>query len=119
MRGTKMANIKLYSVYDVKIKGYTPPFPSHTNGSALRQWSDMINDPKSVYSKHPEDYSLVYVADYDDHTGKFMLPKMPEVIGTGLEYQQIEPTLLSKDGKSLDMKNVEKAFTQARSNNGR
>lgn len=71
----------LFAVRDQKSDSYTAPFHAPTRGIALRSWSDQLNDPKNADSdqaRHPEDFSLWFLAEYDDNTGQITPAARPE-----------------------------------------
>ena len=61
------------------------PFYSPRNESALRQFSDAVNDDRNhenQWAKHPEDFSLFCLGEYDDNTG-VIIPKLSESLVNG------------------------------------
>lgn len=75
----------IYAVHDIKVNAYTAPFTNPTHGSALRAFSDHVNDPNSGANKHPEDFSLWHLGSFDDDSGE-ITPAKPNRIGTAIEY---------------------------------
>lgn len=61
--------IKAYSVYDRKALIYNAPFYAPTDGAAVRIVQDAANDPNSQLGRHPTDYVLFFVGEYDDQKG--------------------------------------------------
>jgi hypothetical protein len=61
--------VKLYAIYDQAMQMYLQPFPAHSNAHAIRSFSDHANEAGTPVNKHPEDYSLDYIADFDEQTG--------------------------------------------------
>lgn len=59
----------MYSVYDRKTLTYLPPYFSVTDGSAVRMLSGELQDPKSMLSRHPNDYVLFFVGEFNDQDG--------------------------------------------------
>lgn len=78
---------KMYSVYDAKIGVFNNPMVFLTHGQALRGWMDIANDPSTEIGKHPEDFTLFELAEYDPETGKFENLITPKSHGTALEYK--------------------------------
>lgn len=78
--------LKVFSVYDVKIGQYLTPFFMATTGEALRGWSDVVADPKTQFHRHPEDYTLMELAEYDMDKGTFENQTVPKPIGPALEF---------------------------------
>jgi len=78
--------IKMYAVYDLKAGVFTQPFGSHNDGTAIRSFTDRAQRPESQESKHPEDYGLYYVGDYDDTKGHFSPAEAPKPLGLANEF---------------------------------
>lgn len=82
---------KYYAVYDSKVGAYEQPFPMRTKGEALRSWVDVVNDEKTKFNKHPEDFTLMELGEYDDEKGHFInSPTGPVSIGVALEFLKKE-----------------------------
>lgn len=59
------------AVRDLAIQAFMQPgFVNHT-GAAVRAFSDHCKDSNSEFSKHPEDFELFVLAEFDDATGRF------------------------------------------------
>jgi len=76
---------QVYSIYDIKAAAYHVPFFQPTKGMAIRLFGDAIIDPNSNLSKHPEDYRLFSLGEFDDFTGVLERRRTNEVLITGLE----------------------------------
>lgn len=63
--------LKVFSIFDVKAKVYSNPFFMPQSGQAMRAFGDLVVDEKSEVCRHPEDYSLFQVGEYDDNSGIF------------------------------------------------
>jgi len=61
--------MKMFTIFDTKADIYSQPFYALTDHAAVRTFADAINTSDSPYNKHPEDYSLFSIADFDDRTG--------------------------------------------------
>lgn len=68
--------LRAYSIFDNKALQYHPPFFASTNGQAVRSMSDLANDPQTNIGRHPGDYVLYCIGEYDDAKGA-MLPISP------------------------------------------
>lgn len=79
--------LNIYAIRDVKISAFSQPFYSQTHGSALRAFSDHVNDNGSAANKHPEDYELYHLGDFDDQVG-IINGQTPVHIGNALEYKE-------------------------------
>lgn len=79
--------LKVFSVRDEKTRTYMRPiFDAHT-ASALRSWSEIVNEPSSPMCKFPSDFSLYEVGQFDDEQGQ-LIPIVPHLVATALEYKQ-------------------------------
>lgn len=61
--------VKVYSVYDVKAMVYGKPFYCKNDGEALRLFGDVSRDKETMIGKHPSDFQLFHLGDFDDVTG--------------------------------------------------
>lgn len=69
---------RMYSVYDRKTLVYLPPYFALTDGAAIRTLSDAVADRNNMLAKHPNDYVLYFVGEFDDTNGQ-VLPAVPLV----------------------------------------
>jgi hypothetical protein len=67
---------RCYSVYDRKTLSYHPPYYAPTDGAAVRALSDAMQDPNTTIGRHPADYVLYFVGEFDDQNGQ-LLPQHP------------------------------------------
>lgn len=56
----------MFAVFDQKAKAYMQPFFSQSAGTAARAFAVAVNDPTTMLSKHPEDFSLWEIGVFDD-----------------------------------------------------
>jgi len=82
-------NLNIYAIYDAQVDAYSQPFYSQTNGSALRAFSDHVNEAGTPANKHPADYFLAQLGTFDDQTGEITGHK-PSRIGSATEYLKKE-----------------------------
>jgi hypothetical protein len=77
-------------VYDKKAESYSAPFYAQSKGVAIREFADVINkaDENSLYYKHPEDFDLYCLGEFDDKTAKFSLSEVPELLINGVTAKQ-------------------------------
>lgn len=72
---------KIFCVRDNKSKCFPQPmFLAYAPGEALRGFQDVVNDDKSQLCKHPEDYTLYELGDYDMEKGVISSHAEPKVI---------------------------------------
>lgn len=75
--------VKAFSVYDEKAAAFMPPFFMTTAGQAVRAFSDAVTGKDSDLARHPEDYSLYVVGEFNQGTGA-LEALIPSCIITGI-----------------------------------
>jgi hypothetical protein len=59
-----------YAVFDRKAEMYTQPFLEIKDGTAIRAVQDLvINNKDHPFAKHPSDFSLHRLGEFDETTG--------------------------------------------------
>jgi len=61
--------LNMYSIYDSKSKVYSKPFYCLNQDIALRSIVDLLTNGDSDPRRHPEDFHLYYIGEFDDSTG--------------------------------------------------
>ena len=64
--------LRAYSLFDNKGLMYSPPFFAPTDGAAVRIVRDTVQDTNTSVGRHPADYVLYLVGEYDDSKGLFV-----------------------------------------------
>jgi len=81
----------MFTVFDSKGDVYSSPFYALTDQAAVRTFADAVNTPDSPYNKHPEDYAVYAIGDFDDRTG--ILTSHPIMqLGQASNLRSEEPT---------------------------
>jgi len=73
----------LYVVFDAKVGLYSMPFFAVSDPGAGRTFGDALKQEGSLLNKHPEDFSLIRLADVDDTTGQLTTPVSPVEVVNG------------------------------------
>lgn len=76
--------LNVYAIYDKAVNAYMRPFVMQADGQAIRVFSDMAVDADHEISKHPEDYSLFRIGEFDGNTGA-LVGSEPRCIGRAHE----------------------------------
>lgn len=85
----------LYSVYDTAAVAFIQPFCMQNDGIAVRSFQNTVNDETTTISKHPEQYALYKVAEFNDEDGYIdPLPKA-ELIVQATEVKSKTPETVS------------------------
>ena len=74
---------KVFGVRDTKALAFLQPFFSASTGAAVRAFGDAVNEGNSPLSKHPEDYLLYEIGDFDDQTGELIACNPLKMLGCG------------------------------------
>lgn len=82
---------KAFSVYDGKAKTFSVPFFKLTVGMALRDFEDLVNHPETMVNRHPEDFVLYEVGNFDDSNGMLEFISPLNLVATANEYKKIKP----------------------------
>nr|QJB19187.1 MAG: nonstructural protein [Microvirus sp.] len=80
----------IVAVRDQKSVTFTQPVTVPTKGMALRSWGDQLSDPANAnqeQAKHPEDFSLWIIGEFDDNTGE-ITPQKPEQLAVASDLKR-------------------------------
>lgn len=77
--------IQAYAVYDEKAEAFLPPFFVAAPGQAIRLFTDGCQDRESPFGKHPTDYKLYRIGEFDDSDGSLQGLAVPTLMVTGAE----------------------------------
>lgn len=74
-----------FCVYDSKGETFMPPFFVPAKGLAIRAFEDCVNSNDHHFGKHPADYTLFYLGEFDTEIGAFSMEGKVSV-GNGVEF---------------------------------
>lgn len=69
------------AIRDSAINAYTRPFYVPAIGAAVRAFTDEVNRVDSDMHKHPEDYELFELGEFDEETGHIENRSEPRSLG--------------------------------------
>lgn len=78
--------LQIFSIYDEKAAVFSPPHCMAHRGQILRAFSDLVQDPQTSINKHPGDYKLYALGEYDDCSGKLTSFDSPEFLAHATDY---------------------------------
>lgn len=84
-----------FSIYDSKAECFSPPFFRPAPGQAIRDFTDLANDPNTTIGKHPSDYGLYRIGEFDDGNGSITGDRAAMLMVSGNE------VVAGSDGKGL------------------
>ena len=61
--------LRIFAIYDDKAEAFMNLFELHHDGEATRFVQDLIENPRSPYASHVEDYELFRIGEYDTSSG--------------------------------------------------
>lgn len=64
--------MQVFSILDKAVGAYLQPFFCRAKGEALRSFIDAVGDEKGDFCKHPDDYVLFWVSEFDTESGIFL-----------------------------------------------
>lgn len=74
-----------YAVHDQKADSFMMPFFFPNDNLAIRGFTDAINDKNTPFGKHPADYTLFSIGQYNELKGELVQTDNTP-IGNGVEY---------------------------------
>lgn len=79
-----MSKLQAFAIRDVQVGLYNRPYFMISKGQAIRSFTDEINRPsdENPMYKHPSDYELFYLGEYDEASGTF-ITLQPELVLSG------------------------------------
>ena len=78
-----MNTLQMFSIFDEVAMAYLPPFFLPNEGMAHRTFMDCVGDENHAFGKHPSNYTLYRIGEFDSTTGE--LHPGTHVVCTGLE----------------------------------
>lgn len=63
--------LKVYAVRDKAVGAFMAPFFVRSPAEAMRSFVDAVNDKNSPFFRHPHDYELFFVGQFDPNDGGF------------------------------------------------
>lgn len=80
--------LKIFSVYDSKVEAYLPPHTLRSTGEALRVFAELSNNPEVEFCKHPGDYTLFELGEWDETTGLIALYEAKRNLGLARDFKK-------------------------------
>jgi len=76
---------KVFVVFDSKVEAYHLPFFAPTTSAGMRVFSDACADRNTQFWRHPADFTLFEIAQYDATMGVLTMHASHRNLGTALE----------------------------------
>lgn len=79
---------QVVSIFDRAAEVFNAPAFFTAIGVAVRNFADQCNESNSMPNKHPDDYVMYHLGNYDDETGQFENFEKPIKLGSAKDYVQ-------------------------------
>lgn len=77
----------MFTIHDNKAQVYMRPFFFSSDAEAVRSFGDLCNDAQSLCGKHPADFTLFAIGQFDDQSGNLETAAMHRNLGNGIDFQ--------------------------------
>lgn len=91
----------LFSIYDSKAETFYKPIPDISVGSMLRNFQELSNDKNTVVGKHPEDFTLFQIGEWDDDKGEVIMLESKVSLGMAIQYVDSKPSFNEEINKGV------------------
>lgn len=72
----------IYSVKDLKAGAFAPPFFMPRDEAAIRAFGDAVQGGDTLMIRHPEDFALYCLGEFDDNLGLVAGLETPKLLAT-------------------------------------
>lgn len=79
--------LKLFAIKDAKSEAYGPIITYKTQGLFLREISEAIAQGQTVWAKHPQDFTLYELGEYDADTGDVHMYEEKKALGLVADFK--------------------------------
>lgn len=86
--------LKVFAVLDLKMARFMTPFTTVNAGVAIRMFVDSMS-AESVLVKHPEDFALYELGEFDEETGFLVAHVTPTNLGLAVSFMEDRNAKLS------------------------
>lgn len=83
-----MIKLGIYSIKDTKAEVFLPPFYVRNNGEAIRVFDDCVQNPDTNLAKHPEDFYLFKLGEFDQDSGSLIPSACPESLASAMDFKK-------------------------------
>lgn len=79
---------RIYAVKDLAINAFGNPIFVRAQGQAIRSFMDECKNTESMMAKHPADYEMYYIGEYDEETATITPATNIERVARATDYAQ-------------------------------
>lgn len=77
---------KTFAVFDSKAGVFSHQWNSHNAATAVRRFAEDVNNEQHPVAKHPEDFTLFEIGEYDEEKGLMTSLATPHSLGLASEH---------------------------------
>lgn len=77
----------IFAIYDSKAFSFISPFFFPTPEMAIRIFQGCANEPGHMFCKHPHDFNLYHIGEFDDSTGELEAYELKINLGLAISYK--------------------------------
>lgn len=77
----------IFTVYDSKAEYFGNPFFMQSVGEAIRGFQDVAVDMNTNIGRHPADFTLFHIGEFDNAYGEWIIYEVKKNLGTALEHR--------------------------------
>lgn len=81
--------ILVVAIRDSAVDAFSPPFFVPSTAAAVRSFGDALRDPQGAMGKHPADYTLYQLGEFDEDTGRFTNLDSPQQLVRGQDIKEV------------------------------
>ena len=74
------------SVFDSKAGIFNQPMFFISTAEAIRAFTDQVNNKETALYKHPGDYTLFHIAEFNVETGEMVKKQTPHPLGLAQDF---------------------------------
>lgn len=82
----------VFSVFDAAVGSHAQPFFARSQLEATRMFVDAVQDRGTNLNKHPGDFTLWRLGEFDDQLGRFFESKEPVITAAAVMALDANPT---------------------------
>ena len=95
---------QVFAVQDVKVSVFYPPVALLNENDARRMLCDAVNNSETIMNKHPKDFRLFKIGEFNDNSGVLSPLAQPEFVCDAFVYfgkrsDEVTEDILIENGK--------------------
>lgn len=80
--------MQIFAIRDRALGAYMQPWVAQTPGQATRMFQDELGSNESPMNKHPDDYDLYHIGEFNQDTGVLIPKESAQLLASGKNLKQ-------------------------------